>query len=49
MPNVRKDAQLSDGDINMVIRAVDPAGEGVVSVSALKELLQRDAAVHGGE
>ncbi len=47
MPNVRKDAQLSESDINMVIRTVDPAGEGVVSISALKEMLQRDAA-HGG-
>ena len=46
MPNVREDAQLSEGDINMVIRAVDPAGDGVVSIPALKELLERDTA-HG--
>ena len=43
MPNVRQDAQLTEGDINMVIRTVDPTGEGVVSIPALKEMLQRDA------
>ena len=41
-------ANGEEGDINMVIRTVDPAGEGVVSIPALKELLQRDAAHAGG-
>lgn len=44
MPNVREDAQLSESDINLVIRAVDPVGDGVVSIPALKELLERDMA-----
>lgn len=39
---MKKDAQLSDADINMVIRAVDPAADGIVSIPALKELLARD-------